>query len=177
MPDDPKDELLRKSGALGLAKEVVEYANPVQAEILLTLNRQNLSREETNRIIFKKLDEAANNAALAVTTAQAAHEEVMGIGNQIEIKFKELNGSISKTIERVQGLEYKNQVIEKSEAEKKIFEEGVREGNWLIPKKKRIWLLAVWGWTWKTIMGLLSFLGACALAWPAIKPFMSYLSH
>lgn len=175
MSENPKDELIRKSGSLGISPAVAEYANPVQAEILLILNRQNESREATNRTIFAKLDAAAGIAALAAQTSEKAHDEVMGIKTQIDNKFQELNGSIGKTITRVGSLEFRNEESDKLAANQKIYEEGVREGKWIIPKEKRILIMAVWGWFWKIVISFFSLWGLISAAWPTLEPFLHRL--
>lgn len=103
-----QDEVLKQTGPLPVPQKVVESASLVQTQILVMLNEQNINKEKTNRTIFRKLDEAAELARTAVSTAECAHAETMGIKSQIETKFTELNGSVQTAIKRLGKLEEKD---------------------------------------------------------------------
>lgn len=151
-----KDEILRQSGPLpNIPLPVIEAASSVQTQILVMLNDQNTQREQTNRIIFTKLDEASSLAREAAATASIAHDEVLGIKLQIDTKFRELNGSVGKSIDRLHKLELKDgerDALALQDAIRSKAVKAVTEGIWMMPKP-----------TWQqltVIGGVLAFIGA-----------------
>jgi hypothetical protein len=152
--DKTKDDLLKISGPLPFSANVLEAATPVQTQILITLNEQNRAQDKTNTKLFDKLDEAANLARTAVSTAEASHAETMGIKVQIDQKFRELNGTISKAKLDIQALEKKDQERAEMALTGAIESKAVKavtEGVFIIPKP-----------TWRQLTvagGVIAFVG------------------
>jgi hypothetical protein len=159
MSENPRDELLSKSRAIGIPRAVAQDANSMEAKILLALHEQNLKTDRTNDVIFAKLDAATVAAADAKAAAGEAHVEAIYVRKQ----FEELNGRTSKTIERVASLEYRNEQSDKLVADQKLIEQGRREGFFVVPK------FAAWA-----IGGIVTFLGSLVIAWPAITSIWHY---
>jgi len=149
---------MRKSQHLGLSPATAENATPIQAEIILMLHKQNI-----------RLDEVFTAAQKASAAAESAKMETFGIKEQ----FVQLNGKTSKTIERVASLEFKEQEAVKAEADRKIYEEGLREGKWIISKEKRLIVIAMG----KFLLWLFAFIGTFLTAWPAFSAVYHFLRH
>jgi hypothetical protein len=165
-----KDDLLNQSGPLPLPRAIVDASSPVEAQILVMLNDQNVSKERTNEIIFGKLDELGTRAQTAAMMAEAAHAEAVGIKDQINQKFTELNGKIAATKLDVEMLKAKDgertaEALRNAIEQKAV--ETVSTGVWMMPKPT---------WRQLAVMGsVIAFIGIDRLT-AVIKTLMRLAS-
>lgn len=134
---------------------MAETSTNFEAKVLLMLLDQNQAAQQTDAVMFKKLDEAAGLAREAVTTAREAHAETMEIKAQIDDKFKVLNGTIAKSIDRLKKLEDKDGERDAEALQEALKSHAVKvatEGVWMMPKPS---------WRQLTVIGgAIAFMGA-----------------
>lgn len=137
---------------------------PSLVDVMVMLHKQNLNQSETNRILFGKLDKAADAAMEAKDEAKKASDkaEISALtGEEVKNEFVKLNGKTSKTIERVATLE-DIEKRRKEDEEKRAF---LKAGMKVIPNKLYN-ILVVLG---NILLGILAIIGAIASVLEVIR--------
>lgn len=136
-----------------------------QVRVLLMLHEQNLNQSETNRALFKKIDDIKEDVIDVKETTKEAREGV----DEIKGQFKVLNGKTSATIERVVTLEDEK----KRRSEEEIKKELIRKGMMVIPKKITSYIKGAG----KVAVALSAVFGVCAGLYPLFLWFIGIAFH
>ena len=179
--DDPRRELrqLTQSGKVQLTNRAVDEATPVQAQLMLMVNRLHdtvdalrSSNDSQFGEAFSALRDVTTEASAARLEASSLRTDVVGIKSSIENEIKPrlqgiedkqtiANGSVGKLKAQVEVIEKERAKQDRqmrTEVTTEVIEQQADEvankGVWIIPKPNfRSWK------TWSTILGLFTFFG------------------